>query len=49
MVTGNKNGEVDVYRTKNLEHDKVTDRDQQKRLLSSLKKDDFSGKDEPKE
>jgi len=49
MVTGNMKGEVDVYRTRNLEHDKVTDLDQQKRLLSSLKKDDFSGgKDENK-
>jgi len=28
MVTGNKKGEVDVYRTRNLEHEKVTDIDQ---------------------
>ena len=48
MVTGNKKGEIDVYRTRNLEHDKVTDLDQQNRLLSSLKKDDFQGGKEEK-
>ena len=42
IITGNQKGEVDVYRSRNLEHDKVTDLDQQNRLLQALTKDDFS-------
>jgi len=41
-LSGNLCGEVDVYRSKGLEHVEVTDYDQQKRLLSALSKDDFA-------
>mgnify|MGYP006919792277 FL=1 len=42
ILSGNLVGEVDVYRSKGLEHVEVTDQDQQKRLLTALKKDDFA-------
>jgi hypothetical protein len=42
ILSGNLEGEVDVYRSKGLEHIEVTENDQQKRLLSALSKDDFS-------
>ena len=42
ILSGNLEGEVDVYRSKGLEHVEVTDQDQQKRLLSALSKDDFT-------
>jgi hypothetical protein len=41
-LSGNTQGEVDVYRSKGLEHVEVTDADQQKRLLKALSKDDFT-------
>lgn len=42
VLTGNLNGQVDVYRTKGLEHVQVLVTDQQNRLMGALKKDDFS-------
>tara|TARA_B110000285_G_C15121633_1_gene617543 strand:+ start:2347 stop:2613 length:267 start_codon:yes stop_codon:yes gene_type:complete len=42
ILSGNSEGEIDVYRSKGLEHVEVTDDDQQKRLLNALNKDDFS-------
>jgi WD40 repeat protein len=42
ILTGNLNGQVDVYRTKGLEHVQVLTTDQQNRLMGSLKKEDFS-------
>jgi len=33
ILSGNMNGEVDVYRSKGLEHVEVTDYDQHRRLL----------------
>ena len=42
ILTGNLKGEVDVYRTKGLEHVQVSEQDQQHRLLSALKQDDFA-------
>ena len=42
ILTGNLKGEVDVYRTKGLEHVQVSEQDQQHRLLSALKHDDFA-------
>lgn len=42
ILSGNLEGEIDVYRSKGLEHVEVTDDDQQKRLLNALSKDDFS-------
>ena len=41
ILTGNVKGEVDVYRSKGLEHVQVSDTDQQNRLLNAIKKDDF--------
>lgn len=45
LLTGNDKGAVDVYRSKGLEHVQVSDQDQQNRLLSALKKDDFATDD----
>jgi hypothetical protein len=42
VLSGNLNGEVDVYRTKGLEHVQVSEQDQQNRLMQALKKDDFA-------
>ena len=43
-------GEVDVYRTRGFEHGQVSLQDQHTRLLTALKKDDFSAdKGEEKE
>lgn len=42
ILTGNLKGEVDVYRTKGLEHVQVSEQDQQHRLLTALKHDDFA-------
>jgi WD40 repeat protein len=49
VMTGNSKGEVDVYRTRGFEHMQVSSEDQWNRLLSSLKKDDFSGEKGDKE
>jgi len=45
LLTGNVNGQVDVYRTKGLEHVQVSDQDQRARLLKSIKKDTFISDD----
>lgn len=42
ILTGNSKGEVDVYRTRGFEHGQVSMQDQHHRLLTALKKDDFS-------
>ena len=42
ILSGNLKGQVDVYRTKGLEHVQVLVQDQQARLMSALNKDDFS-------
>lgn len=49
VLTGNKNGEVDVYRTRGFEHAQVSPQDQWNRLLMALKKDDFSADKNDKE
>ena len=48
LLTGNRNGEVDVYRCKGLEHVQVSDQDQQNRLLAAIKKDDFAEENKEK-
>jgi hypothetical protein len=48
ILSGNLIGEVDVYRSKGLEHVEVTDADQQKRLLKALSKDDFTSDNKEK-
>ena len=42
ILSGNLNGEVDVYRTRGLEHVQVSDQDQQNRLMAAIKKEDFA-------
>lgn len=49
VMTGNSKGQVDVYRTRGFEHMQVSNEDQWNRLMSSLKKDDFSGDKNEKE
>lgn len=48
ILTGNSKGEVDVYRTKGLEHVQVSEQDQQRRLGLALKKEDFTQGDKNK-
>ena len=48
LLTGNLIGQVDVYRTKGLEHVQVSDQDQQNRLLQAIKKDDFASDNKEK-
>lgn len=42
LLTGNLKGQVDVYRTRGLEHVQVLLSDQQNRIMGALKKDDFT-------
>lgn len=42
ILSGNLSGEVDVYRTRGLEHVQVSDQDQQNRLMQAIKKEDFT-------
>ena len=42
ILTGNLNGQVDVYRTRGLEHVQVLVQDQQNRIMGALTKDDFA-------
>lgn len=48
ILSGNLDGEVDVYRSMGLEHVEVTDYDQHKRLLKALSKDDYAAGDDKK-
>lgn len=38
ILSGNLKGEVDVYRTRGLEHVQVSEQDQQNRLLAAIRK-----------
>ena len=49
VMTGNSKGEVDVYRTRGFEHKQVSNEDQHNRILSVLKKDDFTADKTDKE
>lgn len=42
LVAGNSKGMVDVYRIFGLQHVQVSEKDQINRLLTAIKKDDFS-------
>ena len=42
VMTGNSKGEVDVYRTRGFEHMQVSYEDQWNRLITAIKKDDFT-------
>ena len=42
ILTGNLDGEVDVYRTYGFEHVEVSENDQRERLMQAIKKEDFT-------
>ena len=44
VFTGSLDGKVNVYRTMNLEHVQVSERDQIERLLGAIQKDEFEEK-----
>lgn len=48
ILSGNEKGEVDVYRSKGLEHVQVSDEEQQNRLLKAIAKDDFTSAENDK-
>ena len=48
ILSGNEKGEVDVYRSKGLEHVQVSDEEQQNRLLKAIAKDDFTSNENDK-
>jgi len=42
ILTGNSQGQVDVYRVNGLEHVQVSEKDQRDRLLQAIQKDDYT-------